>query len=275
MEEMQNQEAPKMSSVEQEEFEMSHTDKLVGVFSEPDATFSKMSKFPPKTADWVIPILIVIVITILSQFLMMNNPTIKAALVEKQMAAVEKSFNDAVAKGQMTQAQADQRLESTRDQLGQSGGAIRMISVFVGIPFGVFLYFFIVSGVYLILAKFVLKGTGTYKEAMVAYGLPHYILAIQAIVMVIAALAMNKLFTGTSVADFIGTEKNTIAGFILGKLDVFSIWFYVVFGVALAKMFKSSNTLKYIIGIVAVWLGFGLLFFALAKSVPFLSFLAG
>lgn len=274
MEEMQNQEAPKMSSVEQEEFEMSHTDKLVGVFSEPDATFSKMSKFPPKTADWVIPILIVIVVAILSQFLMMNNPTIKAAIVEKQMAATEKSLNESVAKGQITQAQADQQLESIRDRIEQ-GGAIQMVGIFVGIPFGVFLYFFIVSGVFLILAKFILKGEGTYKEAMVAYGLPHYILAIQAIVMVIAALAMNKYITGTSVADFIGTEKNTIAGFILGKLDVFTIWFYVVFGIGLAKMFKSSNTQKYILGVVAVWLGFGLLFFALAKSVPFLSAFAG
>jgi hypothetical protein len=127
----------------------------------------------------------------------------------------------------------------------------------------------------MLFAKFVLKGEGTYKEAMVAYGLPHYISAIQMIIMVIAALAMNKLFTGTSVADFIGTEKNTFAGFLLGKLDVFSIWFYVVFGIALAKLFKSSNTQKYIIGVVAVWLGFGLIFFAIAKAVPFLSFLAG
>jgi len=274
MEEMQNQEAPKMSSIEQEEFELSHTDKLVGVFSEPNSTFEKMSKFPPKTADWIIPILIVIVIAILSQVLMMNNPSIKASIIEKQIAAVEKSLNDAVAKGQMTQAQADQQLESIRDRMEQ-GGAMQMIGVFVGIPIATFLFFFVVSGVYLILAKFVLKGEGTYKEAMVAYGLPHYITAIQMIIMVIAALAMNKFFTGTSIADFMGTEKNTIAGFLLGKLDVFSIWFYVIFGIGLAKMFKSSNTQKYIIGIVAVWLGFGLIFFALAKAVPFLSFLAG
>ncbi len=275
MEEMHNQEAPKMSSVEQEEFEISHTDKLVGVFSEPGSTFSKMSKFPPKTADWVIPILIVIVIAILSQFLMMNNPTIKAALVEKQMATVEKSLNDQVASGQLTQAQADQRLESMRDQMDQSGGAVQMIGIFVGIPFATFIFFFIVSGVYLFLAKIILKGDGTYKEAMVAYGLPHYILAIQMIIMVIAALATNKLFTGTSVADFIGTEKNTIAGFLLGKLDVFSIWFYVVFGIGLAKMFKNNNSQKFIIGVIAVWLGFGLIFFVLAKSVSWLSFLAG
>ena len=274
MEERQNQEAPKMSSVEQEEFEMNHTDKLVGVFSEPGTTFSKMSKFPPKTADWVIPILIVIVVSIFSQFLMMNNPTIKMAIVEKQVAAAEKSLNDAVAKGQITQAQADQQVESIRDRMEQ-GGAIQLIGSLVGTPIAVFLFFFIASGVFWVLAKFVLHGEGTYKEAMVAYGLPHYITAIQLIITIIAALAMNKLFSGTSVADFMGMEKNTITGFVLGKLDVFTIWFYVVFGIGLAKMFKSNNTQKYILGVIAVWLVFSLLFFALAKSVPFLSFLAG
>ena len=75
MEEMQNQDAPKMSSVEdaQEEQELSHTDKLVGVFTEPAAMFSKAAKFPAKTADWIIPVLVVIVISILSQLVMMSN----------------------------------------------------------------------------------------------------------------------------------------------------------------------------------------------------------
>ena len=68
MDEKQNQEAPKMSSVEseQEEFEMNHTDKIVGVFSEPGKTFAKMAKFPLKTADWIIPVCTLIIITILS-----------------------------------------------------------------------------------------------------------------------------------------------------------------------------------------------------------------
>ena len=276
MEEMQDQEAPKMSSVEneQEEFELSHTDKLVGVFSEPTATFGKMAKFPPKTSDWIIPILVVIVIAILSQVLMMNNPAIKASIMAKQMERFEKQFQESVDKGQMTQAQADEQLETLRDRMSQ-GGAIQLIGTIVGIPIAMFIMFFIVSGVFMLVAKFGLKGEGIYKGAMVAYGLPFYITAIQMIVMVIAALAMSKFFSGTSVADFVGSDKTTITGFVLGRLDIFSIWFYVIFGIGLAKMFKSNNTQKYIITVIAVWLGFGLLFFAVAKAVPFLSFLTG
>jgi hypothetical protein len=276
MEERKDQEAPKMSSVENEheEFELNHTDKLVGVFSEPTATFSKMSKFPPKTSDWIIPVLVFIVVLILSQIVMMTNPAIKRDMIDKAVTKMEKQFNDAVKKGQLTQTQADEQMERMRDGMEQ-GGTMRIIGTIIGIPIVTFIVFFIMAGIYLLLAKFALKGEGTYKEAMVACGLPSYISAIQWIVLVIAAFITNKYLSGTSIADFIDSDKSTIAGFVFGKLDIFSIWFYAILGIGLAKMFKSNNTKKYIIAIFSLWIGLALLFFALTKAVPWLSFLAG
>lgn len=276
MDEMQNQEAPKMSSVENdhEEFELSHTDKLVGVFSEPTATFAKTAKFPSKTSDWISPILVFIVVLILSQIVMMNNPGIKRDMIDKTVTKMEKQFNDAVKKGQLTQTQADEQIEKMRDGMEQ-GGTMRIIGTIISIPIVTFIIFFIMAGIYLLLAKFALKGEGTYKEAMVAYGLPLYISAIQWIILVIAAFITNKYLSGTSVADFIDSDKSTIAGFVFGKLDIFSIWFYTILGIGLAKMFKSENTKQYIIAVFSLWIGLALLFFALAKAVPFLSFLEG
>ncbi|MCX6169298.1 MAG: YIP1 family protein [Ignavibacteriales bacterium] len=276
MEEMQNQEAPKMSSVENEheEFELSHTDKLVGVFSEPGTTFAKTAKFPPKTSDWVIPVLVLIVMIILSQLVMRTNPEIKREMRDKQIAAVQKNLDESVAKGQMTRAQADERL-NTMEEAMESTGTIQTVGLIIGTPIFVFIVFFVVAGFYMLVTKFGLKGTGTYKDAMVAYGLPYYIAAISVIVMTIAALAMNKFITGVSVADFVGSDKTTMTGFLLGKLDVFSIWFYVVFGIGLAKMNKSGDTQKYIITVFAIWIIFGLLFHFVAKAVPFLAGFAG
>ncbi|PKL82640.1 MAG: hypothetical protein CVV24_09045 [Ignavibacteriae bacterium HGW-Ignavibacteriae-3] len=276
MDEMQNQDAPKMSSVdnETEEFEMSHTDKLVGVFSEPSATFGKIAKFPAKTTDWIIPVLVLIVMVILSQIVMRTNPEIRREMKEKALTSVQKNMDEAVAKGQMTRSQADERMNTIEEQM-DSTGAFQTIGLIVGTPIAVFLVFFIVSGFFLLVAKFGLKGTGTYKDAMVAYGLPFYISIISVLVMTIAALAMNKLVTGVSVADFIGSDKSTITGFFLGKLDVFSIWFYAVFAIALAKMNKSDDIKKYMIAVFGVWIVFGLLFFYVAKAVPFLAGFAG
>jgi hypothetical protein len=273
MEEMQDQGAPKMSSVENdhEEFEMSHTDKIVGVFSEPVNTFSKTAKFPPKTTDWILPLVVVMVVALLAQIVMMTNPSIRLAATEKGIKQVEKQFDSMVAKGQMTQAQANEQLDKIRDQMNQGFGISKIIFSAIGIVVVTFIVFFIVTGVFMLFAKLIFKGDGTYKDAMVAYGLPHYISVIQIIVMVMVAFVMNKALSSVSVAAFMDIDTSTIGGFLLNKLDIFSIWFYVIVGVGFAKMFKSNDIGKYILLILCIWIGFSLIFFFIAKSVPFLS----
>ena len=269
MEENQNQETPKMSSVDEtEELELSHTDKLVGVFTEPVKTFSMIAQFPAKSVDWVIPIFVVIILVILSQFLMLSNPQIKREQQDKMIERVEKQFDDAVKKGQMTREQADQKLQQMEENMG-SASIFQTIGIIVGVPIGMFIVFFVVTGFFFLITKFGLKGEPTYKDVLVAYGLPMYISAIETIVMAIAALAMSKFLTGVSVADFMGADKTTLSGFLLGKLNIFSIWFYSVFGIGLAKMSKSNDVKKYVIAVFAIWIFFGLLLFFIAKQIPF------
>lgn len=269
MEENINQEVPKMSPTEPEEVVINHTDKLVGVFSEPGNTFSQIAKTGPKTTDWIIPLLVVIVVAILSNFIMMSNPAIKMSIMEKQMERFEKNMDEMVQKGQLTEAQKEEQMDRIREQMDQ-GMAAQMMFTIIGIVIFTFVSFFIISGVFYLFTKFLMKGSGTYKDAMSAYGLPHYIIVIQIIVMVILALVMNKFFQSTSVADFMDADKSTLSGFLLGKLDIFSIWFYAVISIGFAKMFKSESTGKYFAMIFGLWIGFGLLFFFLAKAIPFL-----
>jgi hypothetical protein len=270
MEEMQNQDAPKMSSIEEEEeLEISHTDKLVGVFAEPVPTFEKMAKFPPKTIDWILPVIVVIVVAVLSNIVMMSNPDIRLSVMEKQMKNIEKNFDEMVTKGQMTETQKNEQMDAIRDRMSEQGMLQYIISGF-GILVFTFIVFFIVSGVFLLIAKFGLKGEGTYKSAMVAYGLPYYISVLQVIVMVILAMVMNRFFTGTSVGAFMDADGSTISGWLLNKLDPFTIWFFIVSGIGFAKMFKSDDIKKYILMMIGVWLLTGLGFFYLAQAVPFL-----
>ncbi|MBL1214461.1 MAG: hypothetical protein HND52_13980 [Ignavibacteriae bacterium] len=268
MEEMKDQESIEDEIVDDEEYELSHTDKLVGVITEPSDTFSSMSKFPAKTADWIIPLLLTILVASLVQVIMMSNEAIKYSLIEKQMAAVEKQLDEAVASGDLSQEQADERLEQTRQFFENSGMGL-MFSIISVVIFTLIL-FFIIAGVFYLIAKFGLKGDGNYGSAMSAYGLPYYVIVIQLIVMIIAALAMNKVMAGTSVADFLSIEKTDILGFTLAKLDPFTIWFYALISIGLAKMFKAAYTTKYFITVFGLWLGFNYLLFFLSKAAPFL-----
>ena len=266
----QNQNPEIEDELQDEEF--SHTDKMVGVITEPINTFTKMSQQETKTADWIIPLLVFIVLLIASTVIMQTNPQIKYDMTEKQMEQVEKSLDEAVASGGMTQEQADERLEQTREFMANSG-ATMLIPQVIGILIVSFIVFFVVSGFYFVISKFGLKGEGTYKEAMVGYGLTFYIAGIQIVLALIFAMVMNKMFTDTSVASFIDADKTQLIGFLLSKLDPISIWFYFVVSIGLSRMFKAENCKNYVIMVFVSWIGFGLLFFYLAKAIPALSFM--
>ncbi len=258
--------------LEEDEFEFSHSDKLVGLFSEPANTFAKIAQAPTKVIDWLIPLLIVIVVSSLSTFIMMSNPQIKFDLMEKQTEAMEKTFSEYVDSGAMTQEQADAQIEKTREAMEKGGTAIMVSQIVATVVMG-FIVFFIISGFYYGVTRLILKGDGTFSNAMVAYGLPYYIIALQIVFMAIAAMLMNKMVSDLSITTFLDLDKTEFVGFLLSKLDLFTIWFYVVVGIGLAKMFKSDDTKKYIGMVLGLWFGFSLLFFYIANAVPFLSFL--
>lgn len=254
---------------EDEEFEMSHTDKLVGVFTEPSSTFDKIAQFPPKTIDWLLPLFSVIILSILAYVVITSNPVIKYSLIEKQMKGMEERFDQMVKDGQLTEAQKDEQLERTREFMSNSSGATLVFTA-VGITITMFVMFFLISLFFFLISKFVLKGDGGYSSTMVAFGLPYYIIIIQIVLTVILSLLMTKHVTGTSIAAFLDVNPKEFLGFMLSKIDPISIWFYIVVGIGLSKMFQSEQKGKYVATVIGCWLGFSIIFFFLAQQVSFL-----
>ena len=122
------------------------------------------------------------------------------------------------------------------------------------------------------LSKFVLKGEGTFASALVADGLAAYIGMVHVIIAAVLSLVFSRLLNDVNVATLIQAEKLSVVGFILGKLDVFSIWAFIVIGIGLSKMFKASSSTKYIIMVFGVWILIDIIFYILATVVPFLQF---
>jgi len=270
MEEIQDQELNNEHTPEEEdEYELSHTDKLIGVFTEPIRLFSKISQFPPKVVDWIAPLLLMIIVASLSNVVLMTNPTLKYSIIEKQLEETERQLDDLVESGQLSQDQADNRLERTREFMETKGGVQIMISV-VAILIFTFLIFFIISALYLLMSKFLLKGEGSYASSMVGYGLPYYILILQVIIVVILSLLFDRMFTSVSVAAFAEMDVKTFSGFLLSKVDPLSIWFYTIVSIGLAKMFKSENIGKYFGMVFGLWIGFSIVFFFLAQQFTIL-----
>jgi hypothetical protein len=264
---MENQDTT--GSPEQQEEELSHSDKMIGVFSEPSATFEKIAKFPPKVIDWFLPILLFCVLISVQQVLYHSNPEIAFQQKQKQMDAIEKRLDAQVESGQITRDQANQQRDMIENRMDQMGGLTLVFSI-IAIFIGIFIIFFIVAGIYFLLAKFVLKGEGGYTQVMVASGLSAYIGILGVIIITIISLLTGKLFMDTSLATFMNSDKSTLIGWIYGKLDLFYIWSLIVSAIGLAKLFKSTSTKKYYMLVFGVWLIGGLIIFYVAKAVPFL-----
>jgi hypothetical protein len=212
---------------------------------------------------------------ILSQAILMTNPAIKNQIVDKQMIAMEKNFDQMVKDHKITQQQADEQLDQMKERMNDMNApasiAIRTVSIIVMS----FITFFIVLTLYFVVSKFVLKGEGDYKTAMTAYGLAGYISALHIVGIIILSLVLSKMVTGLSIAAFMNTDEMGLGTYILSKLEIFTLWGLFVTATGLSKMFRAKSATGYyaaLFGIYALW---SLLLFALAKSVPMFSSLAG
>ena len=246
--------------------ELSHSDKMIGVFSEPAKMFSHTSKFPPRNKDWVIPVVIFFIVIALIRIIAMTNKEVYFEAKRQGIDPIEKM----VESGTMTREQGDEAINAIDQQMEFMQGPIGwVITIATTLIFG-FIVFFIIVGIYYLFIKFVLKGEGTFASALVANGLTSYISILQIIIGGILTMLFGKMIMDTSLASVMGSDKNTITGFLLAKIDPISIWSYIILAIGLAKMFKSELTGKYYAVVFGIWLIGMFVLFQLAQAMPFL-----
>jgi hypothetical protein len=246
--------------------ELSHSDKMIGVFTEPAKTFFLTSKFPPRTKDWVIPVLILFFIAAIIRIIAMTNEEVYFEAKKQGIERIEKM----VESGMMTREQADEAIDAIDQQMAFMNGPVGwVITIATTLIFG-FIVIIIIVGIYYLLIKFLLKGEGTFSSALVAIGLTTYISILQIIIGGILTMLLGKMIMDTSLASLIGSDKTTVTGWLLAKVDPISIWGYIILGIGFAKMFKSESTGKYYLLVFGVWLIGMFILFQLAQAVPFL-----
>ena len=249
--------------------ELSHSDKMIGVFTEPGETFDRTSKFPPRHKDWVIPLLVLFILIGITRSISMLDEEVFYTAKQEQIERIQQSVED----GSRTSEEGNQAIEAVEQQMefmrGPVGWIIQTVATLI---FG-FIFFFLIVGIYFFFIKVLLKGEGTYASALVANGLTAYISVIQVIIAAILTMVMGKMLQETSLAAFMGSNKDTIIGWIYAKINPVSIWAYIVLSIGFAKMFKSQSSGKYFALVFGLWLIGGLLIFFLAQAIPFLNVL--
>ena len=247
------------NTVETEEPELSHTDKIEGVFTEPVKTFEATAKFPLRTTDWLLPEILLLILLVISQIIMFNNPEISYNIQREQRESVQKMVDE----GKMSQEQAD---NSAKFMTPTTMAIFSSISIIIG----GFIAFIIISLIYFLLCKFALKGDGTFVSSLVANGLTAYIVMIQVILATIASIMLGKWVHDVSLTSLFGIDKASIGGWLLSFVDVISIWSLAILSIGLAKLFNSKKMGKYFILVFGLWIVWKVLIFSLSSAIPFL-----
>jgi hypothetical protein len=228
--------------------------------------FSITSKFAPRHKDWVIPVVIFFIVIALIRILAMTNKEVYFEAKKQGIERIEKM----VESGTMTREQGDEAIDAIDQQMEFMQGPIGwVISIVSTLIFG-FIIFLILIGIYYLFIKFLLKGEGTFTSALVTSGLTTYISILQIILGGILTMLFGKMIMDTSLASLMGSDKTTLTGWLLAKVDPISIWAYIILAIGFAKMFKSESTGKYYALVFGLWLIGGFILFQLAQAFPFL-----
>ena len=111
--------------------ELSHSDKMIGVLTEPGKMFGQTAMFPARNKDWVIPILILLILIGITRTISMMNEEVFLEAKQEQIDRIDKMVED----GTLTQEQGDRAIEGIDNQMemmrGPLGWVINIASVLI------------------------------------------------------------------------------------------------------------------------------------------------
>lgn len=251
--------------------QLSHSDKMAGILTEPANLFKDYGN-NAKTSDWLIPILVLIIFATASSFLVMSNPVLKHEVIEKQMEIIQQNFDNAIAEGQISKDAANQQLDTIRDNMDKQMQAGLYINVIVLVVLS-FVLFFIISGAYFLIFRFVLNENGSYKDSLSVFGLSQYINVLNVIILFVVTFISESIVKGLNLSYLLKTDPQTFIGFLTTKVDIFVIWFHIIIAIGYAKIFNSNNYVKFFSTVFGLWVVTNILIYWGAQHIIFLRFL--
>jgi hypothetical protein len=209
--------------------------RIIGVLFSPDATMASIARRP----DWVIPLVILLVTSLLAGVVIAQHVDFGAAARE----AMEQNKN-------MTQEQMDKGVKMAAG-IGKVTTYLSPVLSTIGL--------LIIAGV-LLLAFRVFGGEGDFKQAFSVTCYSSMPGVIKGILMVIILMVKG----GTVPAQTLGTLVRSNLGFLvdykaspiaftlLSSFDIFSIWYLILMIIGFAYLAKVSRVKSGVI-IISLW----------------------
>jgi len=229
---MENNNKGLNDSLENDTDEMSFTDKIIALFTEPFNLFESIKNYPPRNIDWLIPVFITIVIAIFSSMVQMNDVEIKHEIREKQLQGLQKMVEE----GKLPAESYDQAIERMGD-----AAKYQIFFTLIGVPIGVFFQFFVIALIYWVIARLILRGDlVVYSHVLSVTGLISIIGILSLIVTLALSILHGRMNTGLNLALIAQPETKGPLLTLLKAIDPFTIWSLILTSIGLSKLTTTS-----------------------------------
>jgi hypothetical protein len=239
--------------ITEEPQELSQIDAISGIFTEPGNTFDTIMKFPKKNF-WLLPVIILVLTSIVSSFLFFSDAELVSKMMDKQKMKMREKMQENVKEGKMSQQQANEAIERAEKFMNPNGLFFK-ITGFAGAVVAPFIMLFVLSVIYMLLLK-MFHADFEFTNILNVVGLSLIVSAIGSIIGIVLSIVMGDLTSvGLALAFKADVIGETLHGLFL-KLDVFTIWFYVLVAIGLVRVTKVKPFISYsiVFGLWVIWL---------------------
>lgn len=229
--------------------------RLFNVFATPGDVFQEVKTARVSAANWVVPALILIVVSWVSSWLIFSQDSIKHQLSEITDQAVQKQIE----KSHMSEQQAEQSRA-----IGEKWAQIMAKVAAVLVPvFGGFVTPFFWGLILWLVGAKVLKGDFPFMKAVEVVGLVNMVSVLDVIVRTLLIIGLGNLYAAPGlvllVKDF--DPQNTVHG-LLSLVNLMTFWLLVLRAMGLARL-SSVSFAKAALWIFGIWAGYNAFFIGL------------
>jgi hypothetical protein len=216
---------------------LSKSEAMTGVITAPSETFATIAA-SPKMNYWILPTLVFMIASLIGAFLFMNDTELITKTMDKRRAEIQKGFDEQVKSGEITQEEANQRMEATEAFIDPNSMFVKIMGYGANIISPFFLLFFM-SVLILIIMK-IMRSAISFYNILNVVGLSMIIFAISSLVTSIISVLMGDLQTLGPGLILNESMVGAKAYAVLSGIDVFSIWAIAVISIGLSKIGKVS-----------------------------------
>lgn len=233
--------------------DISLSDAMTGVFTEPRVTFEGV-KNSRKRSYWLVPTILMIIFLIAASFMVINDEELYSEIKSTQTEAVKKRMEERVKEGKMSQEEMNQAIERTEKFMDKSSPFF-LVSAILGPLIGGFIILFLRALILWLVIK-VFKGTASYMLVVCITALTGLIDVISTVINTVLAIVMGRLSVniGPSLIFAKDSLSEDMMKFV-SHFDLISIWYLIVLGIGLSAVsnLKSSKTIPAVFALWIIW----------------------